>query len=54
MAERGTVFSGLDGKTATRNLIQQLSVRLLGYNAKMLLARLASMPSGPDWLAFYE
>ena len=50
--ERGTVFSGLDWKTTARNLIQQLSVRLWGYNTKMLLARLVSMPSGADWLAF--
>ena len=53
IAARGTVFSGVEGGTALRNLLQQLSVVLWTYNSKMLTNVLASLPSGPDWLCHH-
>lgn len=50
IASRAAVFSRADRTTATHNLVQQLCIKLWIYNRKLLLHRLATSHSCPDWL----
>ena len=48
IAARSIVHNG--PLTASRNLLQQLSVKLWAYNAKMIITRFSLFPSPPDWV----
>ena len=49
VALRTTVRSGLEVKMATRNLFEQLSIKLWSYNAKIILNILSLLPVNPLW-----
>ena len=49
IALRTTVRSGLEVKMATRNLFEQLSIKLWSYNAKIILNILSLLPVNPLW-----
>ena len=49
IALRTIVRSGLEVKMATRNLFEQLSIKLWSYNAKIILNILSLLPVNPLW-----
>ena len=50
IAARSIVHNRLSMVEASRNLLQQLCVKLWAYNAKMILSRFSLFPSPPDWV----